>query len=55
VENQQGGIVTAKSSKPVDLRDRLRGVEPSSHETPWQADMSQGRLGFPSKRRRRHR
>ena len=41
------GVAAAKS---VDLRERLRGMEPASDET-----LQRTGCGFPSKRRRRHR
>jgi len=52
VDNQPSIAAAAKS---VDLRERLRGVEPASEETFRQADTSQAGWGFPSKRRRRRR
>jgi len=53
--NQRGSIAVAKPSKPIDLRDRLRGLEPASQDTEQQMDVSQSAWGFPSRRRRRHR
>jgi len=50
--NQRGNGAVAK---PVDLRDRLRGLEPASQDTEQQMDISQSGWGFPSRRHRRHR
>jgi len=53
VYDQRGNATAAKPSKHVDLRDRLRGVEPASQETLRLADTSESGWGFSSRRRRR--
>jgi len=55
VDKPRGSVAGAKPSKPVDLRDRLRGVEPASPEMSQQADTSMSGWRYTPKRRRRRR
>jgi len=53
---QDGGAATdAKLLEHVDLRERLRGIEPALGEMLRQASVSQPGREFPSRRRRRNR